>query len=520
MGLGVLLLLGQAPRARAVELFARDELRLRWDNTIRLSTMVRLQEASDSLLANINADDGNRNFDRGFTSARVDLLSELDFTYRAVGLRVSGAAWYDLIYHLDTDNDSPATVNSFSVGPKSFTHETRDLHGRKAELLDAFGFITSEVGGTPYNIRVGRHTLLWGESLLIADQGISNAQAPLDAIKGLSVPGSQAKELFMPVGQISAQIGPVRQLSLAGFYQIEWRRTRLPAAGSYFSSSDILDAGGERLLLPNGGAFFRGEDLDARWWGQWGLALRYDLEALDVDLGLYFINYHDKTPQVYLRPGLNVDASVGKAGEYQLVFQEDIRLVGASVATSMGALALTGEAHVRFGTPLASTALTAMADVVADNDEHPLYARGNTGHALVAGTYIFNPSFLWDTAAVVGEMGVQVRFNVTENEAVLDTTRDRAAWGMRVLFTPTYFQVLPGLDLSVPFNFAFNPFGNSPIAGFNGGADLGGSVGAGISAEFRKVWLSSLQFSWFFGDERFQTRKDRAFASFVIQRTF
>lgn len=506
----------------AAELVAGGDWQLRWDNTVKLSAAWRVQEASPSLLAGINADDGDRDFDRGFISARIDLFSELDFTYRVFGLRISGAGWFDLIYNLPTDNESYATVNAWSRDPTRFTNATRNLHGRYIELLDGFGFVNTDVKGLPVSLRAGRHTLLWGESLLMADNGISNAQAPIDAIKALSVPATPAKELFMPVNQISGQLGPWKTLTLAAFYQLEWRRTRIPAAGSYFSSADILDAGGQRLLLMMGeNALFRGDDMAPSPLGQWGASLRWSAEALDADLGLYYIRYSDKTPQVYLLPGFRVDPVYEKVGEYVLAFQEGIQLVGASFTTTVGDMALAGEAHVRFGTPLASIPQSIIVgEVEGDNDQHPLYALGNTFHAQVSGVYVFAPSPLWASASLAAELGLQQRLAFTRNEAAFDPQREATAWGFRFIFTPAYFQVRPNLDLSLPLSFAYNPMGKSSIAGFNGGADKGGNFSVGISGEYLKLWLANLQFVYYFGDDVYQPRNDRGFISVALQRTF
>jgi hypothetical protein len=503
----------------AAEILATDRLQLRWDNTLKYSLGGRVQPRSASHAGNLNADDGDRNFAPGLISSRVDLLSELDLTHRAMGLRVSAAGWYDLIYDLENDNDSPMTLNAASASPRRFTKQTRDLHGRKAEILDAFVFASGALGPVPIDVRIGRHTLLWGESLLIADNGISNAQAPLDVIKALSVPASQAKELFMPVAQLSAQVGPVANLTIAGFYQLEWRRTRLPAAGSYLSTSDVLDAGGERLLLPPGMALFRAADVRAGRFGQWGASLRHQPTALDLDLGVHYIRYHDKAPQLHLRPGQGADPSIGKAGEYLLAFHEGIQLLGFSVATGLGTAVLAGEGHVRLGTPLASTP-QASAQAPGDVGGPPPYAVGDTLHGQVSVLQVLRPGPLWSSAAFAAEVGFQRRLRFRRNQAAFDPGRRGHAWGLRALFTPAYLQVLPDLDLSVPMALAFNPSGRSPIAGFNGGTDRGGSGSLAVTAEYRKVWLGSLQLSFFFGARTTQPRRDRAFVSFSAQRSF
>lgn len=503
---------GISSTALAFEVKTESGVKVRWDNTFRYSTAWRINSPSPGLLANINADDGDRNFDSGLISNRIDLLSELDATYKNMGLRVSGAAWYDSLYNRSNDNNSAATLNPFSVPPNTFTEATKNLHGRRAEILDAFVFGNSRIGGMPANIRVGRHTLLWGESLLLATNGISYGQAPLDLIKAQSSPGSQAKELFMPVGQISGQLQPTPQLSLAGYMQYEWRKSRLPAAGSYFSFADILDTGGERLLLAPqpGAAFLRGNDLTARNRGQWGLSARYYAQSLDTEFGVYYLRFNDKLPQVYARPG---------DGSYALVYPEDIHVLGASFSTVVGETNVAGEIHLRHNMPLASVPLSAPFGVPADNRNNPLYAVGNTVHAQVSAIYPLHVSSLWDSGTLIAEVGGLYRTSVTRNAANLDPAADRGAWGVSLRFTPSYFQVMPDLDLSVPISLTYNVKGNTPVtSAFNG--DKATTFSIGLNGEYQKTWNAALLYTSYFGGTAGQPLKDRDFVSLSIQRTF
>jgi hypothetical protein len=157
---------------------------------------------------------------------------------------------------------------------------------------------------------------------------------------------------------------------------------------------------------------------------------------------------------------------------------------------------------------------------VPDNGDNPLYAVGDTLHGQLSGTYVFAPGPLWASASLAAEAAVQTRLKVSKNEAALDPARDRTALGVRMLFTPSYLRVLPNLDLSLPLALTYNPRGKSPIAGFNGGADRGGSASVGLSGEYRKSWLVGALLAGFFGKETFQTRRDRAYVSLAIQRTF
>src|SRR5208337_4508310 len=160
----------------------------------------------------------------------------------------SGAGWVDAEYLTNNGNNSPATFNG--LGPHNqFASATREMSGGTGELLDAFMWDNGNVCSIPVDFKLGRHTLLWGEALFFADNGIMYGQAPIDILKALSVPATEAKELFMPVGQFSFQIQPTKTFAVVGFLDFEWRRDRLPPAGSYYSNGDLLDAGGERILL-------------------------------------------------------------------------------------------------------------------------------------------------------------------------------------------------------------------------------------------------------------------------------
>lgn len=532
---GLLALMLGSSSANAFELdTGSEDWKVRWDNTLKYSAAFRVEDRSDSLLGDINRDDGNRNFDTGPTSNRFDLFSELDVTCRNFGARISGAAWFDSIYNTDNDNDSPATANSFSVAHDEFTDDTRDLMGRKVELLDGFVFGKGDIGSTPASFRLGRHTLLWGESLFFATNGISYGQAPLDLIKLLGVPSTQAKELFMPVGQFSGQLQPLDNLSVALFAQFESRETRIPPAGSYFSNIDILDEGGERLLLgPNPGpALYRGKDMEADNLGTWGLATRYRSTAFDVELGLYYYQYHERMPQIYLQPGIAPDGTVinpgvidlarGQVGEYFLVYPEEVQLIGTSFSTQVGDVSLGGEMSARIDTPLVSSPQTVLPGMQADNEDNPLYAVGDTLHANVSAIYALSTTSFWQGGNILAEVGWNYLIDTTENDAALDPARDDYAIGIRTLFEPAYYQVISGVDLTVPIGVGYNPKGKSPVDPiFNGGgADEGGDWNIGIKVTYLQTWKCGLTYTNYFGDEDTQMLADRDFISLYIQRTF
>lgn len=76
--------------------------------TLRYNLGVRARSQSQQLLNNINTDDGDSSYSRGdVVTNRLDVLSELELNYqRMMGLKLSGAAWYDAAYHDDVRHNT------------------------------------------------------------------------------------------------------------------------------------------------------------------------------------------------------------------------------------------------------------------------------------------------------------------------------------------------------------------------------------------------------------------------------
>jgi hypothetical protein len=512
-----------------------QDFKIRFDTNVKYSNAWRVKDQQNKLVADSNLDDGDRNFNKGIISNRLDLFSEFDVSYQKVGARVSGAAWYDDVYNKGNDNDSPGTVNSYSVRYDRFTNDTRDLHGRGAEFRDAFVYSNFDIGDEMWGVaRLGQHSLVYGESLFFGGNGIAAGQQPIDAVRALTVPNSQYKELGLPVKQFSTQLQLTPTVSVGGYYQFEWERTRIPGAGSYFSPADLLDEGGERIVVgrtPEGApaaSFYRGKDIKARDSGQWGVQLRYRSEALDTDFGLYAINYHDKNFQVQVRPGIGAGFRPDQIGEYMLVFPEDIRAYGFSANRGFGDINVGFETSVRDNAPLVSLTMTDLAGN-GDNDGNPLYAVGRTAHAQVNMIYIMPTSSLWDTASLLGELAWNRTLSVDKNRDNLDPNGTRDATAIRVAFSPTYFQVLDGVDLSVPMGLSYGIDGrSSAVGGFS--QAKGGDYNVGLTADYLKSVTFTLAYTGYYGPaapinidgiKTFkQTNADRDFLSFSVSHTF
>lgn len=491
------------------------DVKVLWDTTAKYSTGFRLEPPSQAIVGGPNydsaspsyfpnTDDGSRNFKRGLVSNRLDLLSELDVSYRNIGFRVSGAGWYDTVYQRSTNaNDSPLTSNPISVAYNQFTDATRRLHGGDAEILDAFVFGKFTLGTMPASLRLGKHTLLYGESLMLGANGIAAAQASIDVVKALTVPNALFKEFMMPINQVSGQVQVTPNVAVGGYYMLDWQGDRLPGSGSYYSFMDSLGAGGERLIVGSSPAgnvsFHREADMKAKKSGHGGVQLRFHVG--DVDYGLYAVQWHDHGPSgLYLHPFAgppSPSASGLQVGTYQWAFHEGIRAVGGSFSSTVGNVNIAGEVSLRSNTPLDSDA---QLDVTgANNSSNPLYAVGKSAHANFNWIASIGPSFLSREADFVGEIAWNRRLSITRNAAALNPNATRDAANLRVIFEPKYRQVLPGLDLSVPVGVGYGLSGNSSVVG----AFLGkgtGDISIGVNGSYLDVWRFGINLTHYFGD--------------------
>ena len=526
-----------SPMAGATEIeTGNPDLKVRWDNTIKYSGAFRLKSQIPGLIVDANTDDGDRNFNKGLINNRVDLLSEIDLSYKDSGFRVSGAAWYDAVYNRSNDHDSPATASQASVAFNEFTDAARRLHGRKAELLDAFAYTRFDLAQMATTLRIGRHTVLYGETLFFGDNGIAGGQAPVDVIKLLSVPGTQFKELLMPVNQLSGQLQINSNFTIGGYYQFEWRANRIPASGSYFSAADYVGPGAERFFVPGSFAhvyFDRISDIKPKDSGQGGLQLRYRPSSDIAEFGLYATRYHDKDFNLYLTPA--AIPALPSVGTYQHVFGQDIKAFGASASTTLGGANVAVEVSTRRNAPLVSDPVVAFG--AGNTKDSAAYAIGNTAHANVSAIYVLNGSPLWDGGSILAELAWNRMLSVTKNPMARDPNTTRDATGMRLLFTPEYYQIVPGVDLSIPIGLGYAISGRSSTnVKFAGGAEHGGDFSIGTSFDFRKKFKFGVNLVHFYGGQGTfitpnaapqatvlpyrQTNKDRDFLSFSLQTTF
>ncbi|WP_443691848.1 DUF1302 domain-containing protein [Pseudomonas sp.] len=371
---GLLPLLGGV-EVEAVEFsFADDEIKGSFDTTLSYGQLWRVQ-GRDKTNDDVNINDGNRNFDTGLVSEVYKVTSDLEVSYKNYGAFVRGSAFYDTqIMDKRTDysgNNNPSQPSQNFPHNDSFTYATRHSAGRDAQILDAYVSGNWEVGDLPLTARLGRQVFNWGEGLFY--RGGVNTTNPINAAQ-FRLPGSELKEVLVPIEALNFNVGLSDNLSMETFYQFSWKETQVDPVGTYFSETDLfadggntayavmpqltelnglyqgLSAAGAGGLQGGGGADavgnFKvasiGPDINARNDGQYGVAFRYLAEQLNAtEFGFYFVNYHAKEPTIYADLGSYSGLNLAEltAATTPAIQQAVAAQAGISVAQLQAALA-------------------------------------------------------------------------------------------------------------------------------------------------------------------------------------
>lgn len=560
-----------AGHAGAIEIdTGNPDLAVRLDTTVRYNAAQRVQQRDSKIGNNYISDEGTYSFDKGdMVANRLDLLTELDVIFKKdSGFRLSAAGWVDRAYG-DKSKANPALKDVLGapaapsyVGQNYSPLVKRFYAGPSGEILDAFVFANFNAGDVPVRVKAGRHTVFWGESLFLggALHSVSYAQTPIDLQKGFATPGTEAKELFRPLNQISAQAQVADNLSLAAQYFLQWEAYRYPEGGTYLGPVDFAFNGPDRIIQATHPAlgplgYTRGNAATPKDRGEFGLAARWTPDALDGTLGFYYRKVADKLPQTLVTKARIVAGfPVAAASNYNLIYPDNIDIYGISLAKSIGGLSVGAELSRRHNTPLLARIL---GDATAAGFPAPgetAGPRGDTTHGLINVLGAVSRTPLFDAASWAAELTWMHWNKVTSGASLFNAegfncsvrygfpavTRAGDKWdgcatkdyyGLGLSFTPTWFGVMPGVDLSAPMSYSRGLKGNA--ATIFGGNEDNGNFALGLSADVFTKYRVDLKYIGYFGEYRtdgttavtaqngFTTLlKDRGFVNLTLKTTF
>jgi hypothetical protein len=518
-----------APAANAVEITTGNpDMTVRWDNQVRYAIGVRGESINPAFGNSPTYDETEYRFDKNKVMMnRLDLLSEFDAVYKGkFGVRLSGAAWHDQAYH-----DGMAHTNPGFLAPglpysaignyigNQYSSETKRFHYQGGELLDAFVFGNFDIAGKDVNVKLGKHTVYWGESFFTAFHGISYSQAPLDGLKASASPGIEAKEVFMPIDQLSGAVQLSPEWSLRGQYFLDWRPNRLPEGGTYFGAADMLFSGPDRLFAGAAGQIAHGPDVgpDRSNPHSWGLNLRYSPAKMsDTTFGVYYRKFDEMQPWA---PVFKLSPTSPLPLDYHLAYAKGTQMVAGSVQTAAGPFSVGGELIYRKDTALNSDTAFVSRNGSSLDFAGAEGARGNTVHIVANAVYLLPRTSLWESGVLIGEMVYSRLLSVTKNPDVYkgvgymgcNSATAAATSGAKLVgdkndgcstkdvlllnlsFTPQWLQVYPGVDLSAPMSVGFGLHGNGATLG--GGNEGSASWSIGLQADYQQKYQFAVKWS-------------------------
>ena len=209
----------------------------------------------------------------------------------------------------------------------------------------------------------------------------------------------------------------------------------------------------------------------------------------------------------------------GKVGTYNTAYGNNIHIYGVTLAKEIAGISWAGEFSYRQNMPLVSNAVQVLPPLLAALPANAGSiattavpssgtpgALGDTYHGLINGIDIFPKTALFDTATLQGELTWMQWSKVTQNPAVFKgastyTAIDKPTknfFGLAFNFTPTWFQVWPGVDLSAPLTWAQGISGNAAV--LLGGNKNTGNWSAGVAADIYQKYKIQLSYNGFYGN--------------------
>ena len=497
------------------------DLAVRWDNTFRYNAAWRMSAPKTDLLngAGIGASETKFKEKGDMITNRIDVLSEFDFIYKeSTGFRVSAAGWYDKRYDnhiLRGSATSSFYFNTPSTGaPGRYPDEvTRYYNGPSGEFLDAFVFHQFNVGDVPIDVKLGQHTVYWGETLFSLGDGVSAGQSYADLRKALSTPGIEAKELFKPLNQFSWSAAVSPELVVMGQYFFAWKPDLFPLGGTYYSPADFLVYQGTTCL--NAGC-------TAQWWGvekngvdetgDWGIGAKWHPKWLDGTAGFYYRKYTPKNALALAT--LPTAGGAFPAARRGLLMDPDLprtKLYGFSLGKQVWGiswgmdLTYRKDANLNYRSGLQPSTPTGWApygDIYTATLNMIAYD-GKRG---------IGDFDLYDSATLTAELDYDALSKVTYDPQNLFNVRRNCSatglpagskgyygcatgqsYGINIKFEPKWFQVFPEVDLTMPLFYGIGLKGNSmiPAVAQNEGQ---GSFSIGVTADVSNKYNFALNY--------------------------
>jgi hypothetical protein len=572
-----------APNAAWGERYEWGEVDLSLDTYITASMSVRTQsrdclqvaavnggcnEVPDAALNGVlngrllNSDDGNLNIDRGDVySVLVSVSHDIDLTWRNYGAFTRLLYFYDAMQITNWDDYTPRRT-PYSQEARWRGSLTRGgVVGVDFRFLDAYGWARFKPLDRRMEIRFGNQVVNWGEEYFT--QGGIKATNSFDVTK-LRIAGAELKQGLVPAPMVRLSTDVIGALSFETYYQFDWNPTQIDPTGTFWSINDMVARGAQGQFLfqdpgtngrppedlialgPIAGGVPRATTREADAQGQWGAAFRYYWDAIETELGLYYVRFHDKFPTVSYEGTGFAPGDVSYFTEYV----EKINLYGVSFNTTLGGVAVAGELSLRSNQPTPiSSAYTDLLAAGGVGDERGM-VREPRIMAIVNGLYVASPTtaaigpviralgasdltmigefavvnypWLDDDISYASPNGVAPDIHaVVFGNPIDNTWRPNAtSLGYQLRFQATYNQVFGApVTLTPSLAFRHDAYGTTPDAGtqFTEGRL---AIAAQLEAVYQNDWKGLVTYSNSFGGGSANVDTDRDFFQVAISYAF
>ncbi len=521
----------------------------------------------------LNSDDGNLNVDRGDVySVLVSVGHDIDLSWRNYGAFTRLLYFYDAMQVTNWDGYTPRRTPYAEEARWRGSVTRGGVVGVSFRFLDAYAWARYKPFGRRTEIRFGNQVVNWGEEYFT--QGGIKATNSIDVTK-VRIAGAELKEGLVPAPMVRLSMDVVGDLSFETYYQFDWNPTELDPTGTFWSINDMVARGAQGQFLfqdpgtlgyspeqliaggplvgppvnpgePLTGGVPRGPTQEADDQGQWGAAFRYYWDAIETELGLYYVRFHDKLPTVsYVGQGLS-------AGDvfYFTEYIEKVNLYGLSFNTTLGGVAFAGELSLRANQPTPiSSAYTDLLENLGVGEERGM-VREPRITAIVNALYVASPTTLgfgpviralgaqdltmigeiavvnypWldDDVSYASPNGVAPDIHATILGQRIDNTwrPNDTSFGYQLRMQATYSQVFGGPVTLIPsVAFKHDAYGTTPDAGaqFIQGRM---AVATQLEAQYQNDWKGLITYSNAFGNDRANFDTDRDFFQVAISYAF
>lgn len=558
LAIGLAVCLGAAIPLNAVQFDLMDgKIQGAFDTKLSMGVGMRLNKRDMSNIGvgnggtypSLNEDDGNLNYNQfDLYSEAIKSNHELELSYEGFTAFCRASALYDF------------AVMGNSVNRTNLGEEAKARVGRDLSLLDLFAAYEGNCKNTPYSITVGSHVLNIGESTFI--QNGLNVINPVDVSK-LRTAGAELRDALTPVSMASFDVGVSDRFNFGGFYQFEWKQTRIDPKGTFFSDNDFVSPDSTYAMTsstgvgddtqtctdvicaggggPIGQSARRGSDKNGKSRDNYGIFLKYYEPMLnDSEFGLYAIKYTSRLPVISGFKGQPIGALGAAAyfpnSYYFVEYPDSIDMIGGSFNTMIGKIALQGEYSFKNGVPIQLDDAEILAAVLggtsqlgtfANDSLVPGYKRKNVSQYQVTATKVFGPCCQASSSALVFEVGA-TKIHSMEAKDVLRYEAsgtplgmgfpDSFSWGYRVLAKADFLNAIKSVALfpSLAFSHDVNGTSPKPISNFIEGRQ---QLTLALAATERNK-DAKLSYTKFFGAGKRNSMRDRDFLTFSVGVSF